>query len=87
VYSSWALAHSQMHGYPGNCCMKYNTESEAMQAFYQDVEVHLPLLQPVDPPVLEDIEVHGSHLFRILFIVVITVVVVVVIGFLISKLL
>jgi hypothetical protein len=87
VYSSWALAHSQVHGYPGNCYRKYNTEGEAMQAFNQDVEVHPPLLQPVDPPMLEDIEVHDSHLFRILVKVVITVVVVVVIGFLISKLL
>jgi hypothetical protein len=95
VYSSWAVAHAQVDGFPGNCYKKYPTEGEARLAFYgpgepvnpQQLEAdNPPLLQPVDAPFIEEFEAHHFHLCRILVNVVITVVVVLLVAYLISKL-
>lgn len=89
VYSNWAEAHAQVHGFKGNCYKKYNTRHEALQAFYGQLHEEPPLLQPVDPALIEnDGHVHnpvGQFVFILVFILVIVVVIALVLGFVISK--
>jgi viroplasmin and RNaseH domain-containing protein len=85
VYGTWAEAHAQVDGFKGNCYKKYNTRNEALQAFYGHLPENPPLLQPLNPPVLEN----GGHddfpKCNVATKLVIVVVIAFVVGFLIWK--
>jgi hypothetical protein len=95
VYSSWAMALEQVHKYPGNCYKKYNTEDEAMQAFFganvldpQDAPLLLPLEQPLlQPTVTEPPQVIQYNWSGIWIKVLIAIVIVALLGYLLFKML
>lgn len=85
VYDSWAEAHAQVYRFKGNCYKKYNTRNEALQAFYGHVLENPPVLQPLNPPVLQNDGHDHFPKFNVVFILVTVVVIVLVIGFIIWK--
>ena len=69
IYRTWQECHAQVNGHPGNLYKKYNTEAEALAAYYgpnisnNDVQV-----EEMPAPQIEEMPAVGVSFFGALLV-------------------
>ena len=60
IYLTWEDCYAQVNQYPGNCYKKYNTEAEALRAYYGPMSAnhgHPPALEIEEEPPAGDMKI------------------------------
>ena len=60
MYLTWEDCYAQVNQYPGNYYKKYNTEAEALRAYYGPMSAnhgHLPAMEIEEEPSAEDMKI------------------------------